>query len=336
MEQNATVRTDRGRCPKTIPADADIAGIGVCIHQYYKFRTNMHAQVIISFGLSGFLTTAASLLASALYNDITLFFIRISNPQKRDFWLHVLDRIVLGLSDQQLVTGFSILLVGYIKLHERVPIYHFFCITNLAMFSCSVHLASVISLRRYFQNNPEVAWIRVAFMSVFALLLALSLSIFGAGLALGDSDKMSCPATCLPSYSSFGLSKIIGWFLVIYLAICYWAAYSYVFPNAEIFFTKWLFTKPLEFVEKYTGIYQFHERFMHQRPRFPSLIVSHMLQTLWWIVSFSLAILTRYWGVKNTPKFQEGDERSWGFGQLLALFLILLPLLSGVEILCGK
>jgi hypothetical protein len=147
---------------------------------------------------------------------------------------------------------------------------------------------------------------------------------------------MNCSALCvIPPVRLVG-AKYVGWIMTIYLGLCYWAAYSYVFPNAELFFTKWVFTKPLEFVEKCFGIHQFHERFMHSRPIFPSLPLAHLLHAAWWAFSFISTMITKFWGMQNPDKFHGKDENSWGFGQLLALCLISLPLLSGVEIFCGK
>jgi hypothetical protein len=104
---------------------------------------------MIAFNFSAFLTTGAALVASVLYNDIPLpFIIRISE-RRRKFWVSVLDRCILGLSDdQQLVTGISILTIGFTNLSRDISAYHFGLITSLGMFSCSAHLASVISLRR--------------------------------------------------------------------------------------------------------------------------------------------------------------------------------------------
>jgi hypothetical protein len=363
-KSNGTIPYHCSQCPETIRSDSDIAGIGVKIPFSTKpkpekthfntiyihlYMADVWVQVIISFGLSGFLTTAAALTASVLYNDISIRLnsnnslrpftshITTTVPQKHLFWLRVLDRVVLSLSDQQLVTGFSILVIGCIKLRSDITIYHFACITNLAMFSCSAHLASVISLRRYFQDHPEVAWVRLGFMSTFALLLAVSLSIFGVWISTAQSaGRMGCPATCLLPGNGIGHFHWVGWALTVYLVVCYWAAYSYVFPNAEIFFTKWLFTKPLEFVEKFFGIHQFHERFMHRRPVFPSLLVAHLLQFAWWLISLISSLIIRMWGNRHASTFEGGSETSWGFGQLLAIFLIVLPFLNGVEIYFGK
>ena len=72
-----------------------------------------------------------------------------SDPSKRR---RALERFILALSDQQLVTGLSVLLAGYIK-HCDISVYSFQITTALAWFSCTTHLATLTVLRQYFNNN---------------------------------------------------------------------------------------------------------------------------------------------------------------------------------------
>jgi hypothetical protein len=284
-----------------------------------------------AFSLSAFLTVGASLTASAMYNDISLPLISRMSESRRSFWVSILDRLILGLSDQQLVTGISILTVGFIKLPYHISTYHFSLITSLAMFSCSAHLASVLSLRRYFQENPEVAKIRIGFMLLFAALLSIALILIGPVVYhIGNNVQnrpISCPAIWMIHHDYQG-ERIVGCFFSFYLAICYWAALSYVFPNGEIFFTKWLLTKPLETIEAVFRIHQFHERFMHWRPQFLPLSISHFLQSVWWIASFVVSLLIRKLSTSES-------EAVWSFGQILAVLLIAIPFLNAVEVYHG-
>jgi len=297
--------------------------------------------------LTATVTIATSLLISSIYGDIWFFWkLRFKNEANRQRWMRVLDRFTLSLSDQQLITGTAILIIGYIKLPYAISLYHFSLITNLAMFSCSAHLASVLSLRRYFQRNPQVAWLRVFLMVAFAILLSVSLCIFGAhwGTRNDSTGEVTVilrrPAICIQGIqgqtTQLTLRRGLGGILAIYLAICYWAAFSYVFPNAEVFFTKWLLTKPLEAIERCFSRHDIHERFMHWRPCFPALSLSHILQILWWIASLALSASLRVWGFDESRAGRlEGSENDWSAGQILSLLLIFLPVLSAVEIYFG-
>ena len=81
---------------------------------------------------------------------------RVGHRNKR-LWIRVLDRLVLGINDQQLVTGISILLI---ELSRVCPIStcHFYLTNILAMFSCSSHLTSVC-LCLLFYLQARWAWL---------------------------------------------------------------------------------------------------------------------------------------------------------------------------------
>ncbi|RMJ20148.1 hypothetical protein CDV36_000151 [Fusarium kuroshium] len=57
---------------------------------------------------------------------------------------------VLSLADMQLVTGIAMLSAAIIKLHDEndeIAIYHFSMVTNLAWFSSTVHLLTLLAIR---------------------------------------------------------------------------------------------------------------------------------------------------------------------------------------------
>ncbi len=288
---------------------------------------------MIGFVFSAVLTVVASTTAAALHNDISFFtFINKLRDARKRFWIRVLDRLILGFSDQQLITGISILLIGFIKICH-ISTYHFYVVTNLAMFSCSTHLASVLSLRRYFQEHPTVAKIRIVVMLFFALCLAAALLLTGSSY-ITDDTTIRCSLRCTIKQRNI-VGRIIAFLFVLYLSLCYWAALAFVFPNAEIFFTKWLINKPTLWIEAMLGWrygYQFQERFMHWRPIFPSLVLSFFLQVFWWAVSLGASIFIRVKG----QQIVEVSETAWSFGQLLAIFLLTLPFLNAIEIFFGE
>ena len=277
------------------------------------------------------LTILATVSAANLYGDFVLW-PRLAqlDESKRRFWLRVLDRLILGFSDQQLVTGICILLIGFISIC-RISNYHFLIINNLGMFSCSSHLASVLSLRRYFQEHPTVAKIRITATSIFAILLATSVVLVGF---IPLSVNLKCSAICAAKGSFSSLPRILGIIMALYLIVAYWAALAYVFPNAEIKFMTWFNTKPAQWLEKALGPmgvgYHFQERFMHYKP-IPALRVSFFLQFLWWVASLGASSWVRAEGGKVVG----GSEAIWTFGQMLALLMITLPFLTAAEIYLG-
>ena len=293
-------------------------------------HTNVHKQVLTAFLLSTTLTVLATIIAANMHGDLLLTtkLVRL-NGDKKLFWLRVLDRLILGFSDQQLATGISIILIGLFSIC-RISSYHFYVINNLGMFSCSSHLASVLSLRRYFQANPVVAKIRIIAMLFSAILLSTSLMLLG--FIPVDVD-LRCNVACSID-SALATERFLAAFMILYLALAYNAALAYVFPNAEVHFMTCFITKPAQWVESVLGPmgwgYQFHERFMHARV-LPALTISFVLQFFWWVMSFAICIYVRIQGSKSV----QGTEAVWTFGQMLALLMISLPFLTATEIFWG-
>jgi hypothetical protein len=292
----------------------------------------MFDQVMLSFYLSASMTIVASLVAADFSGDMYVIICVKPNPQTKAFWIRVLDRFILSLSDQQLVTGVSILLIGFFKV-PHISTYHFLLITNLGMFSCSAHLASVIILRRYFHEHPSVAKARIFLMLFFAFALIIAM-IMAKDITLGTSGSLTlqCPLRCtiviVPLEWAFFLT------LVLLLLASYYSALAYVFPNGRIVFTTWLITKPAVLLERMMRSRSFHERVMHWRPFFPTLVIAFILQLCWWAISFALSLAIRL--RVFSKRLVIGSENTWSFGQILAVLLIVLPFLNALEIYFGS
>ena len=96
-------------------------------------------QVVLSFVLASAMTTAASILAMILdhaHDSKGQFTLRapikyvrerfLDTEWKKDYaWRPFLDPLIIGLGDQQLVTGYAVLLSGWIKVSTRhlQPVY---------------------------------------------------------------------------------------------------------------------------------------------------------------------------------------------------------------------
>lgn len=100
-----------------------------------------------------------------------------------------LERFLLGLSDQQLVTGLAVMTAGYV---QRCPmtIYHFNIVGALAWFSSAVHLATLGSLREYFIGKPSVRNWRVA-----GMVGLLGMLLYAQFVSFSSTD-ISLPLQC--------------------------------------------------------------------------------------------------------------------------------------------
>ena len=129
-----------------------------------------------------------------------------------------LERFILALSDQQLVTGFAVLIAGYTNRCSR-SVYHFDIIAALGWFSSTTHLSTLAILRAYLIEHPRVRdWRVIAMLGIFGLLVVSQIETF-------SSQPGSLPVQCVfESFAPGGISflNIIQLVLVvIYLGVSY-------------------------------------------------------------------------------------------------------------------
>ncbi|KAK8162424.1 hypothetical protein BKA80DRAFT_329530 [Phyllosticta citrichinensis] len=226
--------------------DPDIAGIGV----------------VSSFFAAALMTTLASIYAAildGLIGEATVLPDRINRrlQQKSDkietYKSHreVLEKVMITLADQQLMTGYAIVISGYNRANRsnpRIPTWdptpdssyhaklrdaHFDLIIFLSCLSASSHLASVLVLKRYFKKSKVVMSIRMTLIVCFTILLAVTIGLspplsFGYRIIYGKSPTE-------PIYS-LKLTKTVSLsLLVMYLAV----ASFFVAPFVEEIHEKW-------------------------------------------------------------------------------------------------
>lgn len=149
---NVTVFNDYTK----IIADPDIAGKGV----------------IIAF----LFTAGLALITSFIYAviaDMPNNYLRINKER----WCPVLESFLLSLSDQQLLTGLAVLIAGFGRWN-RIQVYHWELVTDLAFVSSNTHIATLAVLRKYFRE-PKHKWIR-AWRATAMVLLGIVLFVANA------------------------------------------------------------------------------------------------------------------------------------------------------------
>lgn len=108
------------------------------------------------------------------------------------------------MSDQQLVTGFAILISGYYQFESGLSSYHWQMVTTLAWFSSATHIATLICLEQYFQKHRYVWYARLVLMAGLVIMLAVGV------LPSGNSFYFWTPASCFykPGYFKPGIITI--------------------------------------------------------------------------------------------------------------------------------
>lgn len=114
------------------------------------------------------------------------------------------------MSDQQLVTGFAIMIGAYSQLQCSLSICHWKMTTMLTWFSTTTHLATLPFLRRYLEIHRFVLFLRVFLMFALAIILAVAL-IPSPNLGYynpATPSNLATPAKCIMSLPSFGFNFI--------------------------------------------------------------------------------------------------------------------------------
>jgi hypothetical protein len=97
------------------------------------------------------------------------------------------------MSDQQLVTGLSIVISGYSQLNCGISLYDWNMITKLAWFSSATHLATLLFLREYLRRNRGIWYMRVLLMTGLAVMLAVAIAPTGVSQATRHSEAPKIP-----------------------------------------------------------------------------------------------------------------------------------------------
>lgn len=109
-----------------------------------------------------------------------------------------MEKITLCFSDQQIVTGFAILIAGYCEmLNTNLSVYHWNVIVYLAWLSSSVHIASLKMLRDKLNKNHRLRNFRIAAMLALLFLLSAALWPSHRSYYSGSDMSPSVPVKCL-------------------------------------------------------------------------------------------------------------------------------------------
>lgn len=282
------------------------------------------------------------------------------NHDGRKIAKKVLERFVLSLSDQQLVTGIAILSAGWIR-HSKEKVYDFQMITDLAWMSSNTHLLAVGFLRDYFKKHQDTRYWRLTIMGCNFVLL------FVANIYTGELywfDDFAYPAQCDFDAINHDPSWIAGQPARYMYSSMALLLYGYVrglvplFPGLWQPVAAWLKDHIRRRMDRWFDHgTRYHRRLLHSH-RTRAVELARMLpgvmlalyeisytaihMGIYVIASdaWSVLIIQSFWYVYGNwwiwsdrnyaQTYMEGEENKWGFGQLVPLLLIGLPLLSSV------
>ena len=290
--------------------------------------------------------------------SITLIRIRDS---KRELWVPVIQKLVLSLSDQQLLTGLAVLIAAF-WTHCSISVYHFALVNDLAWFSATVHLTTLTVLQDYFLERKVLRNCRVGLMAIMALLLVASTVMEGH---YQWYDSWPYDAQCIFDNLNGNIGGQSRYWMVVNLCL--------IFTNYPMNIIR-LFNAPMKFVERWfetepmtakdRAIERLEEIISHTTS--PSFFTGSMkrftcrlsIMIIQWIILAYLAlmaligsrtcdlILNAIWFLlgllsiiedRDIPSSKmDGDENAMTFGQIIPILLLSSLVLVFLEAYNGK
>ena len=283
-----------------------------------------------------------------------------SNPKK---WFDIFRRLILSLSDTQLISGLAVITVAFIQMGSgNLSSYHFNICQDLAWLANNAHVLTMSVVNRWIADINQDGtgreshgftvgryWIlrssRAAVMAIMFTLM-LIMNTFSSGRALYEWPN--CPASCTafayPGSNSKAGGRALKWMIADTILLVWGYASTMVHLTSP---TRALWARAKS---SYNGT---------ARARLPrwldtTLVVtwhfvgSHLFdvlfQTTWFAVGVQNLLWDWDWGQMNVqnptlysaPGFscaaQKSGETEWGFGQIFPLFMLALPLMTFAEV----
>lgn len=266
-------------------------------------------------------------------------------------WRSILDDLILSLADQQLVTGLALMVGGYVKLHAKMHSAHFWLIVYMCCLSSSSHIACIVTLRKYMEDHPVTSYLRICLVVIFAVMLVTSIIIAGA---VGPSLLFFILIFDLPVFFPF-IEQALTYVPIV------WLFFTAVLEVAPFLRQKIKSALRKHMWPSLKRTFRVEVALDQMCKRLPSVVEWYLRKTLvacfWylllltpcsiWILQVAFALLSatltlaQKFAKPGSPRegmctLSSSDENAWGFGQLLPMFLLWLPLLSAFEAYVGE
>jgi len=278
---------------------------------------------------------------------------------------HILAKFIKMLSDQQLITGLSILVAA---LSSRCVIsrYEWHVVASLAYFSATTHSLSLDVLRYHLAKHNWARKCRVIFTFVFLLFFSFAYVVDHLSLTNTHQPRMLQCALywggAFDSLETYELFPLI-YTLIPVLAILWGkhisaltrlatpetARYRHVtttmMDRRSVQFWSWRYNLPTTEVQKIVAdarlqydtdirpsngkpkisvwyfLEQYHEAYLSEIPV--------------WVFQLVYGTTNTIYAVSDTDVYLSSDAWMLGFGQVVALGLLVLPLIALVDIMNG-
>lgn len=311
------------------------------------------------------LTTSISIAAAVLdemlqadsaflHEKLNVLFSRSQNAEslrRCRFRRNVLSRLILSLADQQLVTGFALMLTGWVVYYDRLDGAHFSLTIYLSCLSSSSHLAALITLRSYFSENPTLALFRICIISIFAILLAVSIALAENSFGPFYFVLWTIAERFGMIWAPPGLIETVTIWPILW---AFWTGVWQILPKTRKQVQAWLKRNIWPWCLR-AGVRQCSNLMNRHLPQkidarlrklfwaaleylfFLGPCTVFLLQILFALISIAMALAQKFSpGVDISCSLNSKDENEMGYGQILAVLMLALPVISTIEAYKGR
>ncbi|KAH7111492.1 hypothetical protein B0J13DRAFT_631834 [Dactylonectria estremocensis] len=284
------------------------------------------------------------------------------SPKSNQARKEAIQQFILALSDQQLVTGLALLVCGVLN-QESVSVYENSVLLSLAWFSSTTHLATLDALRTHLKTHGVIKHIRVVGMVCVLTLLSYTFCI---NIIAMDKKSSTVPVQCLFSDTLgdlpgptgppdvipiLALLLVFAGYLVRILDL-----YSEYGPSSYLYAT-------LEYIlihrrpgpnQEYSSLMAEHQaaslvrslktigKFRTKIPKYSKLLEALYAYDASFLSSLQSIAFSFTYGICQVANYRvvlapdlSAASNYMGFGQMMAVFLLLLPFLSAGETYYG-
>lgn len=270
--------------------------------------------------------------SSSLRRSDTLSTMSDSTEEDEERKRAAMESFMLSLSDQQLFTGIAVVISAFSR-RCQISYVSFGIATQLAWCSCITHLVTLASLRTYMDENRRTKNLRISLVTVmFLLLLAMVLYLSSAYPAVPVNQTLLQCATHDISFTVFAN--------LLSVAISNASGLRELIPKWRVS----VFDKSGISVDSPERVREFWRQ---QGPYHNILDERVLVETSAVVIvdQYSSSMWSRLMAILLTSSYQAfaivwrgllHHKNEWGFGQIMPVILIALPMVSAIEGYWGK
>ncbi|KAF2747279.1 hypothetical protein M011DRAFT_467806 [Sporormia fimetaria CBS 119925] len=254
-----------------------------------------------------------TLLSFIITNFVSLFLsaIIILLGLRKTTSAPICRKLLSGFSDTQILQGIGIQCVALAKIETLIP-YHFFIVWLLSMLSTATNLATLLALVNDFKRDWVLRWMRQLFMATNMGLQCVS-GIFILQSVMKNLEPR-LPIACVWEVEGRGATSNAALSIAGTIAV--------IAGNVVVFIA---------------GTWYLH---MRKNPRWlKSVQVIGLVMLIAMGIGATIRVVMESQAFGSPPeavRLVGTGEKDFGYGQLLALLFLILPVISALEIVRGE